>query len=184
MSFITTKFHAILLSGFSGVVLTNCFSSIFHFRQISKFKKGHCSQNFLWICTSTHYVLHYYRVSGNSAERFQRSCANNPYWVVSFILAKFLSSKSFLKQILWKNTVKKNSLHSEERCHLLLITSVNDLPLPLTRCKYAHRVFFAYMQAIYFYIHVNFFFRSKARRTNKQSIIPALSIVCLGFSSH
>ena len=40
MSFITTKFHAILLSGFSGVVLTNCFSSIFHFRQISKFKKG------------------------------------------------------------------------------------------------------------------------------------------------
>ena len=29
MSFITTKFHAILLSGFSEVVLTNCFSSIF-----------------------------------------------------------------------------------------------------------------------------------------------------------
>ena len=40
MSFIITKFHAILLRGFSGVVLTNCFSSIFHFRQISKFKKG------------------------------------------------------------------------------------------------------------------------------------------------
>ena len=40
MSFITTKFHVILLSGFSGVVLTNCFSSIFHFRQFSKFKKG------------------------------------------------------------------------------------------------------------------------------------------------
>ena len=40
MAFITTKFHAILLSGFSGVVLTNCFSSIFHFRQISKFKKS------------------------------------------------------------------------------------------------------------------------------------------------
>ena len=39
MSFITTKFHAILLSGFSGVVLTNCFSSMFHYRQISKFKK-------------------------------------------------------------------------------------------------------------------------------------------------
>ena len=33
MSFITTKFHAILCSGFSGVVLTNCFSIIFHFRQ-------------------------------------------------------------------------------------------------------------------------------------------------------
>ena len=63
--FQSTKFHAILLSGFNGVVLTNCFSSIFHFRQISKFKKGQCSQktklnqNFLWICTSTHYVLHY-----------------------------------------------------------------------------------------------------------------------------
>ena len=72
MSFITTKSHVILLSGFSGVVLTKCFSiylsfssnfevqkernsekkngikscankknsSIFHFGQISKFKKG------------------------------------------------------------------------------------------------------------------------------------------------
>ena len=40
LSFITTKFHAILLSGFNGVVLTNCFSSIIHFRQISKFKKS------------------------------------------------------------------------------------------------------------------------------------------------
>ena len=41
MSFwiITTKYHAILLSGFRGGVLTNCFSSIFQFRQISKFKK-------------------------------------------------------------------------------------------------------------------------------------------------
>ena len=81
MSFITTKFNAILLSGFSGVVLTNCFSSIFHFGQISKFKKGvnprkKWNQNFLWICTSTHYVLHYYKVSGNSVEWFQRSCAN------------------------------------------------------------------------------------------------------------
>ena len=40
MSFITTKFQEILLGGFSGVTLTNCFSSIFHFGQISKFKKG------------------------------------------------------------------------------------------------------------------------------------------------
>ena len=39
-SFITTKFHEILLSRFRGVALTNCFSSIFHFGQISKFKKG------------------------------------------------------------------------------------------------------------------------------------------------
>ena len=40
MSFINTKFQEILLSGFRGVALTNCFSSIFHFGQISKFKKG------------------------------------------------------------------------------------------------------------------------------------------------
>ena len=69
------------MSGFSWVVLTNCFSSIFHFRQISKFKKSVIqikirNQNFLWICPSTHYVLHNYKVSRNSVERFQRSCAN------------------------------------------------------------------------------------------------------------
>ena len=40
MSFITTKFYEILLSGFRGVALTNCDSSIFHFGQISKLKKG------------------------------------------------------------------------------------------------------------------------------------------------
>ena len=40
MSFITTKFQEILLSGFRGVALTNCFSSILNFGQISKFKKG------------------------------------------------------------------------------------------------------------------------------------------------
>ena len=34
------QFQEILLSGFRGVALTNCFSSIFHFRQISKFKKS------------------------------------------------------------------------------------------------------------------------------------------------
>ena len=27
-------------------------------------------------CTSTHYVLDYYKVSGNSVKRFQRSCAD------------------------------------------------------------------------------------------------------------
>ena len=40
MSFITIKFHEILLSGFRRVALTNCFSTIFHFGQISQFKKG------------------------------------------------------------------------------------------------------------------------------------------------
>ena len=38
-SFITTKFHEILLSGFRGVILTNCIRGIFHFGQISKLKK-------------------------------------------------------------------------------------------------------------------------------------------------
>ena len=56
-------------------------SSIFHFGQISKFRKGvtprkKLNQNFLWICTSTHYVLHNYKVSRNSVERFQKSCTN------------------------------------------------------------------------------------------------------------
>ena len=39
MCFITTKFHEILLSGFRVVVLTNRFSSIFQYGQISKFEK-------------------------------------------------------------------------------------------------------------------------------------------------
>ena len=83
MSFIhvTTKFQEILLSGFRGVALTNCFSSIFNFGQISKFKKGvtpkkKLNQNLLWICTSTHYILHNYQVTWNSVEQFQRNCAN------------------------------------------------------------------------------------------------------------
>ena len=38
-------------------------------------------------------LLHYYKVSESSVERFQRSCADKLCSVVSFILAKFLSSK-------------------------------------------------------------------------------------------
>ena len=33
MSFITTNFQEILVTGFSGVALTNCFSSKFNFNQ-------------------------------------------------------------------------------------------------------------------------------------------------------
>ena len=82
-SFIITKFHKILLSGFRWVALTNCFtgSSIFHFGQISKFKKGviprtKLNKYFLWICLSTHYVPHNYKVSRNSVEQFQWSRAD------------------------------------------------------------------------------------------------------------
>ena len=49
MSFLTTKFQEILLSGFRGVTLTNCFSSIFHFGQISKFRKGVTQRKKNWI---------------------------------------------------------------------------------------------------------------------------------------
>ena len=51
------------------------------------------NQNFLWICIPTYYVLYYYKVKRNSVERFQRNCADKLCWVVSLILAKFLSSK-------------------------------------------------------------------------------------------
>ena len=37
MSLITAKFHEILLSSFSGVVLTSCFNCIFHFWKIFKY---------------------------------------------------------------------------------------------------------------------------------------------------
>ena len=56
MSFITSEFHAILLICFNGVVLTNCFSSIFHFRQISKLKKSVTPRNKKGIKISCGYV--------------------------------------------------------------------------------------------------------------------------------
>ena len=56
MSFITTKFHEILLSGFRGVVLTSCFSSIFHFGQIYKLKKRSNSEKNYWIKISCEYA--------------------------------------------------------------------------------------------------------------------------------
>ena len=75
---ITTKFNEILLIGFRGVAVKNCFSSMCNFGQISKFKKGvtprkKMNQNFQWI---THYVLYNYKVSRKSVERFQRSGGN------------------------------------------------------------------------------------------------------------
>ena len=44
-------------------------------RDINCSSKG-SNQHFLSKCTSTHYVLHIYKVSRNSVKRFQRSCAN------------------------------------------------------------------------------------------------------------
>ena len=56
MSFTTTKFLENLLSGFRGVALTNCFSSIFNFGYIFKFKKGHFSPKKNHIGTSWGYA--------------------------------------------------------------------------------------------------------------------------------
>ena len=44
-------------------------------------------------CISTDYVLHNYKVSRYSVKPFQWSCAEELFWVVSFIVVKFLSSK-------------------------------------------------------------------------------------------
>ena len=59
-------------------ISTGNFDSIF----FSELKKGvttskKIESNFLWICTSTNYVLYHYIVSGNSVERFQGGCADN-----------------------------------------------------------------------------------------------------------
>ena len=56
MSFITTKFHEILFRGFWGVVLRNCYSSLFNFDQISKLKNGIASRkkNWTWIFCNVH----------------------------------------------------------------------------------------------------------------------------------
>ena len=57
------------------------FNSIFHFGQFFKFKKGvtrrkRIESKFPVICTSTWYAHYNYKVSWNSVEWFQRSCAD------------------------------------------------------------------------------------------------------------
>ena len=115
MYFITTKFKEVLLSSFGGVALTNCFSSIFQFGQISKFKKGltlkkKMNQNFLWICASTHYILHNNKVSRNSVERFQRSYAdknNTTDWLTDWQVKKIIPSATHCLgyKYLWSSIV-------------------------------------------------------------------------------
>ena len=91
---ITTKFNEILLIGFRGVAVKNCFSSMCNFGQISKFKNGvtpikKMNKNFLWICASTHYVLYKYKISRKSVERFQRSWMTNGFKSLGLINRKF-----------------------------------------------------------------------------------------------
>ena len=83
MSFITTKFHEILFQRFQRICADKLFRSVVSFilakflcskRALLREKK--LNQNFLWICASTRYVLYNYKVSENSVERFQRSCAD------------------------------------------------------------------------------------------------------------
>ena len=76
----TTKFHKILLSNFTGVVLKNCFNSIFNFGLISKFKRGITPRKKRWIRISCEYanlhIMSQLQSFKNSVERFQRSSAD------------------------------------------------------------------------------------------------------------
>ena len=76
MFFITTKFQEILLNGFREVALTNCFSSIFHFGQISKLKKGVILRKKI---ESTFPVyMHIYTLCPSLLQSFRKFC-----WVLS-----------------------------------------------------------------------------------------------------
>ena len=69
----TTKCQEILLRGFRGFALTNCFSCIFHFGQVSKFKKGVIPRKNWFkfpVDMHIHMVCPSQQVSGNSVERF------------------------------------------------------------------------------------------------------------------
>ena len=95
-SFINTKFHEILLSGFRGVSLTNCFRSIFHLSQISKFKKGVITRK--KIESKFPVEMHIYTLCHSKLQSFTKFCwavSEELRWqtvsVVSFIFAKFIS---------------------------------------------------------------------------------------------
>ena len=99
MSFITTQFQAILLSGFLGVAPTNSFSSIFHFGKISKFKKGIIPRKKNRIKISYWYA-HLHIIMSFKTTKFQaillrgfRGVALTTFFSSIFILVKFLSSK-------------------------------------------------------------------------------------------
>ena len=80
MSFITTNFIQFCWA----VSVELCWPTVsvvsfifvnFRSSKRAKLREKKWNQNFLWICTCTHYVLYNYKVSRNSVERFQRSCA-------------------------------------------------------------------------------------------------------------
>ena len=68
----TKSFHKILLSAFRGA-LTNCFSTIFKFGQISKLKMGLTFRKIIKLQNPTNMQI-YNNVSRNSVELYQRSC--------------------------------------------------------------------------------------------------------------
>ena len=80
MSYISTKFHEILLTGFRGIPLTNCFSRIFNFGQISKFKRGIIPGNKNYIKISCGYAhVHSMSFITTSFTKFlwaERCCAD------------------------------------------------------------------------------------------------------------
>ena len=100
-------------------------SSIFKFGQISKFKKGHCTQKTkiesefpvdMHLCTL--YVLHYYKISQCSVVWFQRNCTDNLFSVESFILVNFLSSK---RVWFWEKKMNQNFLWIWTSTHYVLL---------------------------------------------------------------
>ena len=73
------------------------------------------------MCTSTHYFLHNYKVSGNSVKWFQRSCTDKLFGVVSIILAKISKLKKGVtprkkmnKNFLWMCTSTWYVLHNHK----------------------------------------------------------------------
>ena len=76
MSFITTEFQEILSSSFRGVAMTNCFSSVFHFWQISKLTKGATPRKKNE--SKFHVDMHIYMVCPSQLRSLTKFC-----WVVS-----------------------------------------------------------------------------------------------------
>ena len=82
------------------------------------------NQNFLWICTSSYYVLHYCKVSWNSVERFQRSCAEK--FIFHFAqISKFKKGVALSK----KNRIKISCGYAHWHIMSFITTKINEILL-------------------------------------------------------
>ena len=109
MSFITTKFREILLSSFRGVALTNCFSSFFHFGQISKFKKGVAPWK-NWVKFPVE--MHIYRVCPSQPQSFTKFCALRGVVLTIYFssIFHFGNISKFKKGVIPRETIKSKFL--------------------------------------------------------------------------